>query len=55
MHSSVANIVRHIHNHGAKQLVLYCTGAGSSSMSWLLGVSGASRTILETYAYQFSL
>lgn len=28
--------------------VLVVAGAGSSAMSWLLGVSGASRTILET-------
>ena len=47
MDSSIEETIVKLHATPHKS-VLAVAGAGSSAMSWLLGVSGASRTILET-------
>ncbi|KAL0487920.1 hypothetical protein AKO1_015190 [Acrasis kona] len=55
MNQTITNIIQHIHQNGKRKLVLFCTGAGSTCSSWLLSVSGASRTILEStvpYSYK---
>jgi nicotinamide mononucleotide (NMN) deamidase PncC len=46
METSVKQQIERIHASGAK-LVVVTTGAGSLAVSWLLGVPGASRTVLE--------
>jgi hypothetical protein len=45
--SEIEDVIVKIHGTPHKS-VLVVAGAGSSAMSWLLGVSGASRTLLET-------
>ena len=45
--SEIEDVIVKIHATPHKS-VLVVAGAGSSAMSWLLGVSGASRTLLET-------
>ena len=45
--SEIEDVIVKIHATPHKS-VLVAAGAGSSAMSWLLGVSGASRTLLET-------
>ncbi|MYC29150.1 MAG: hypothetical protein F4X65_03545 [Chloroflexi bacterium] len=47
MDSNIERVITQMHDTPHKS-VLVVAGAGSSAMSWLLGVSGASRTILET-------
>lgn len=47
MDIDLANTIREIHATRANTVV-YCSGAGANSISWLLGVSGASRTVLES-------
>ena len=47
MDSRIEEVITQLHGTPHKS-VLAVAGAGSSAMSWLLGVSGASRTILET-------
>ena len=47
MDSNIERVITRMHGTPHKS-VLIVAGAGSSAMSWLLGVSGASRTILET-------
>ena len=47
MDASIEEVISQLHGTPHKS-VLAVAGAGSSAMSWLLGVSGASRTILET-------
>ena len=47
MDRDIEEIIVNLHATPHKS-VLAVAGAGSSAMSWLLGVSGASRTILET-------
>ena len=45
--SEIEDVIVKIHGTPHKS-VLVVAGAGSSAMSWLLGVSGASRTLLES-------
>ena len=47
MDPRIEEVITQLHGTPHKS-VLAVAGAGSSAMSWLLGVSGASRTILET-------
>ena len=47
MDSQIEEVITGIHGTPHKS-VLAVAGAGSGAMSWLLGVSGASRTLLET-------
>jgi len=47
MDIDLVNTIRKIHATRANTVV-YCSGAGANSISWLLGVSGASRTVLES-------
>jgi hypothetical protein len=47
MDPKIEEVITQLHGTPHKS-VLAVAGAGSSAMSWLLGVSGASRTILET-------
>ena len=47
MDANIERVIAQMHDTPHKS-VLVVAGAGSSAMSWLLGVSGASRTILET-------
>ena len=47
MDREIENVIVKIHGTPHKS-VLAVAGAGSGAMSWLLGVSGASRTLLET-------
>jgi nicotinic acid mononucleotide adenylyltransferase len=47
MQSIIKDFITHLHTHTKKQIVLNTTGVGSQCVSWLLGVSGASSTILE--------
>ena len=47
MDSDIEEVIVKIHGTPHKS-VLAVAGAGSGAMSWLLGVSGASRTLLET-------
>ena len=47
METNIEKTIARMHDTPHKS-VLVVAGAGSSAMSWLLGVSGASRTILET-------
>ncbi|MFQ6025931.1 MAG: hypothetical protein ACE5Q6_00290 [Dehalococcoidia bacterium] len=45
--SQIDEIIRKIHDTPHKT-VMVVAGAGTQAMAWLLGISGASRTILET-------
>ena len=47
MDIDLVNTIRKIHATPTSA-VIYCAGAGANSISWLLGVAGASRTILES-------
>ncbi|MCY4367357.1 MAG: hypothetical protein OXE17_14210 [Chloroflexi bacterium] len=47
MDSEIEEVIVRLHGTPHKS-VLAVAGAGSGAMSWLLGVSGASRTLLET-------
>ncbi len=47
MDSQIEDVIVKLHGTPHKS-VLAVAGAGSGAMSWLLGVSGASRTLLET-------
>ena len=47
MDSQIEEVIVRLHGTPHKS-VLAVAGAGSGAMSWLLGVSGASRTLLET-------
>ncbi|MDP6550456.1 MAG: hypothetical protein QF659_10330, partial [Dehalococcoidia bacterium] len=44
--SAVEDLIRQIHD-SPQQAVLAVSGAGSQAVAWLLGVAGASRTVLE--------
>ncbi|MDP6550069.1 MAG: hypothetical protein QF659_08360 [Dehalococcoidia bacterium] len=44
--SAVEDVIRKIHDT-PQQAVLAVSGAGSQAVAWLLGVAGASRTVLE--------
>ena len=44
---SVNDVIERIHST-PHQAGIAVAGAGSQAMAWLLGVSGASRTLLET-------
>ena len=44
--SAVEDVIRRIHDSPG-QAVLAVSGAGSQAVAWLLGVAGASRTVLE--------
>ncbi|MCL4869414.1 MAG: hypothetical protein KJ063_10620 [Anaerolineae bacterium] len=46
MDEVVAHFIKTIHDHPAR-LVLVTAGAGTQALSWLLGVPGASRTVIE--------
>ncbi|MEW5988888.1 MAG: hypothetical protein AB1791_19870 [Chloroflexota bacterium] len=46
MDSATRQLVQAIHD-GPTQLVMVTAGAGTQALSWLLGVAGASRTLLE--------
>ena len=47
MDADIADVVARIHNT-PEQAVLAVAGAGNYALAWLLGVGGASRTVLET-------
>ena len=47
MDADIAEVVARIHNT-PEQAVLAVAGAGNYALAWLLGVGGASRTVLET-------
>ena len=47
MDDAIANIVTRIHGT-PQQAVVAVAGAGNYALAWLLGVGGASRTVLET-------
>ena len=47
MDDAIASIVANIHNT-PQQAVVAVAGAGNYALAWLLGVGGASRTVLET-------
>ena len=47
MDDAIASVVASIHNT-PHQAVLAVAGAGNYALAWLLGVGGASRTVLET-------
>ena len=44
--NSIGDTIREIHD-APQQGVLVVSGAGSQAVAWLLGVAGASRTLLE--------
>ena len=44
--SATEGVVREIHG-SPSQAVVVVSGAGSQAVAWLLGVAGASRTVLE--------
>lgn len=46
MDESVVTFVKAIHDYPAR-LVMVTAGAGAQALSWLLGVAGASRTLIE--------
>lgn len=46
MNDDIRDIVQKIHDHPA-QAVFAVAGAGTQAIAWLLGVAGASRTVLE--------
>ncbi len=46
MDRTIRDAVQALHNHPAR-LALVIAGAGSQALAWLLGVAGASRTLLE--------
>lgn len=46
MDSDVKNLVQLVHNH-PNRVMLVTAGAGTQALAWLLGVAGASRTLLE--------
>ena len=47
MDAEIAEVVARIHDT-PEQAVLAVAGAGNYALAWLLGVGGASRTVLET-------
>ena len=47
MDNSIAEVVARIHS-APQQAVVAVAGAGNYALAWLLGVGGASRTVLET-------
>ena len=47
MDQEIAQVVAKIHDT-PQQSVLAVAGAGNYALAWLLGVGGASRTVLET-------
>ena len=47
MDADIADVVARIHGT-PEQAVLAVAGAGNYALAWLLGVGGASRTVLET-------
>ena len=47
MDAEIANLVARIHDT-PEQSVLAVAGAGNYALAWLLGIGGASRTVLET-------
>jgi nicotinic acid mononucleotide adenylyltransferase/nicotinamide mononucleotide (NMN) deamidase PncC len=47
MGTIVNKFVAHLYKSTKNKLVLHVTGAGASSISWLLSVPGASQTVLE--------
>ena len=49
MDKEITNIITKIHSNEIIKGSLVATGCGSNSLSWLLSVSGASKTILTTY------
>lgn len=46
MEETILSFVKTIHDH-AMRLVMVTAGAGTQALSWLLGVAGASRTLIE--------
>ena len=46
MTDDVKGLVEQIHN-APKMAVIAVSGAGAEALAWLLGVPGASRTVLE--------
>ena len=49
MDKEITNIINQIHSNPEIKGSLVVTGCGSNSLSWLLSVAGASKTILTTY------